>query len=225
MSTTINFQNGLAQHEAAQAATDQRRKNDIAWEQVLQTWPIAGHHANRSMVEDYCGGEITLAKVEFLLQNQPKGFQLDFSDDRQTLLDQIVELLTDPFGRTVPAATMQARINPYRVMNRAQLRAAIQQLTEAKANRAKSAPQIRAEMQAADEANRKANFGYTDKRGMQWPRILKTMVPPGQIQAVPSGQYIRDLGKSRDVNALYQFKRLIKIYGVDQINHAMQNME
>ena len=54
-------------------------------------------------------------------------------------------------------------------------------------------------------------------RGSGYPKLLSTTVPPGQVQAIPTGAYLRDLAK----NDLFLFKRMVKLYSSDQIDYWM----
>jgi hypothetical protein len=83
-----------------------------------------------------------------------------------------------------------------------------------------SAGQIRTEQ--AEQKKEQQAFGYTDARGTIWPRLLTTIVLRGQVVAASTSQYLRSLVRGRDPENAYEFRRMVRLYGDEQINRMMQ---
>jgi hypothetical protein len=63
--------------------------------------------------------------------------------------------------------------------------------------------------------NRPQDLGWN---GTGFPKLQSTLVPPGQFQAVPTGQFLRQIAKSD----FYLFKRYARLYSADQLTYWMQ---
>lgn len=203
--------------QAQQVATEQERANRAAWEQILERYGVASHEANYNVVKSYCQGVISLERFEFMVANLPKGTTLDWSDEKEKLLDEILDLLEDKYQRRMTTADLKSARMQMQYWTRQQLRARLTEVKDKQALAKKSVAQIQNDLAAHREQERKQQFGYTDSRGMMWPRLLTTFVPRGQVQAISTSQYLRELVRRRDPDATYEYRRMTRLYGDEQI--------
>jgi hypothetical protein len=54
-----------------------------------------------------------------------------------------------------------------------------------------------------------------------YPRLQNSIVPPGEVRAVPTGDYIRRIAKA-DV---YELKRMVRLYGSEQVNYWLHYLQ
>lgn len=194
--------------QAHQATTAQEQANRAAWEQILLKYAIASHDGNYSMVRDYCGNAITVEKFEFLINNRPKGFQLDWTDEREQLLNDILDLLFDPYGRRMSTADLKNAKNQMLYWSRQRLRARLAEVQTKQAMAQKSAGQLRSDRAAVRKA------AEVERPYPGYPTLLSTIVPRGQIQAVSTKDYLQQIAK----HDLFEFKRFVRLYGSQQID-------
>ncbi len=195
-----------AESNARAAAAQQDHKNKQVWEEdILPRYDIKDFEANFRMCVDFSNGDLTLGKFEFLISNTPPGFSLVFGDERQDLLDKIQEKLADPYGRRMTTFDLKTQMKKFSTFNRMELRAKLAEITRRQELSKKTATELRADNAAYYRAQENQLYpGF--------PTLASTIVPPGQIQAVSTREYLQHLAK----HDLYGFKRMIRLYGSQQ---------
>jgi len=208
----------------AKTAAEQESKNRRAWvRDILPKYDLIDNEANFQMCVDYAGGELTLAKVEFLLANTPKGFKLLFGDERKSLLEQIRERLTDPYGRRMNYHDLETWMKKFSVMSRMELRAKLLEITERQETAGKPVGQIKEELAAIRRQQAEATAGFEDAHGMLWPKLLSTIVLPGTVTAVSTAEHLRSLLRGRNAESTHELKRMVRLYGDQQVNQLLQS--
>src|SRR6516164_3294216 len=195
-----------------------QRKNDLAWRQIVDTYPLKDCTANRRIVEDYCNGVITIDKFQFLQQNPPKGYQLAWGEEWQSLLQEILGMLYDPYGRRMTDHDLRQQAIKMSFWTRAQLRARRDELALKQQLNKKTATELREDLRKAREVKRP----YPG-----FPTLLPTTVPKytvpemgwNTIHAIPTGDYMRWLAK----HDIFLFKRYAAIYSMNQLTYWLNN--
>jgi hypothetical protein len=214
-----NYETHLQRQQVAQEAAEKQARSDAAWEEILLAYPIASHTANKKMVLDFCGGEIALHKFEYLLKNKIKGFSLDWTDEREELLKQILDLLEDKFQRRMTEHDLKAEQTKMSHWTREQLRTRLAQVKTKQAMAKKSVGELHADLSAHREQEQESAYGWKG----QYPRLLSTLVPKqavpemnwGTVAAIPTGAYFRYISK-KDYET---FKKFCKLYSLEQVNY------
>lgn len=202
----IDFQNQKTRADEAKAKQEQDTRNRAVWERdILPNYDVLDNQANFNLAVDYANGDLTLARFQFMLQNNPN-HGLVFGDQRQDLLEQIQDLITDNFHRTLQPADIKYRMGKYVYQNRMELRASLQQLQAAKEARAKSVGELRQEVRNANKPAERPYPGY--------PTLLSTLTPRGSIQSVNSRDYLNHIAQSDKE----EFHRYVRIYSSRQID-------
>jgi hypothetical protein len=214
----MNYKEQIQQMEQAEQAAAAQQRNDQVWRQIIDTYPIRDCEANRRMVEDYCGGTITMDKFSFLQQNPPRGYTLAWGEEWQKLLDEILSMLHDPFGRRMTEFDLKSAKMKMSFWTRAQLRARRDELALKQELNKKSVLELKADLRKAREVKRPFP-GY--------PTMLSTIVPRyavpelgwDTIHAVPTGDYVRYLSR----HDLFLFKKFVCLYSGDQVTYWLNN--
>jgi len=214
-----DYATASAAADQAKAAAEQDAKNRAVWErEILPRYDLLDHEANFQSVVDYCGGEMTLAKVAFLIANMPRGLKLQFGDERKSLLAQIRERLHDPYGRRMNDHDLETWMKKFAVMGRMELRAKLAEITERQETAAKPVGQIKDELATIRAKEAEAAAGFRDSRGALWPKLLPTIVLPGTVQAVSTSEYLKSLLRGRSAESTFALKRMVSKFGDQQIN-------
>src|SRR5262249_16007397 len=148
--------------------TEVQQRNDQVWRQIVDTYPLKDCSANRRMVEDYCNGAITLNKFQFLQQNPPKGYQLAWGEEWQSLLQQILGMLYDPYRRGMRDFELKSQAMKMAFWTRAKLRARRDELALKQQLNKKTSTELREDLRKAREVKRP----YPG-----FPTLLSTIVP------------------------------------------------
>jgi hypothetical protein len=198
--TVVNYENALAR----QAEADEKKRRDEinAWgyQMVLNKYPLFDNQANYNIIVSWCN-PITLEGFESLLKQHPKSLSMA---SREALIEEIIFL---SHGDVNTLRNLRARLSTYSL---AQLRQKSRDID------------FKAEVNTRDAAKkfvasqRDTEIGY---KGTGYPKLQSTIVPPGQVQAIPTGQYLRTLAKTE----LWQFKRMVRLYSSAQIDYWLQN--
>ena len=202
--------------QSHQASDAQEQANRAAWEQILLKYAMASHDANYAMVRDYCGNNITLEKFEFLINNQPKGFNLDWTDEREQLLNEILDLLYDPYGRRMTTADLKSARLQMQYWSRAQLRARLAEVKDRQALAKKFVPQIQNDLRAIRKAQE------VERPYPGFITLLSTMVPRFPVPAM--GWNTVQAVNTKDLLDYYvkhdypEFKRIVGLAGSQQVD-------
>jgi hypothetical protein len=198
---SVNYQAA----QAAEAAADQKvQRNEVnarGWQQVLAKYPLRDTQANYQLLLQW-SNPITLEAFETLLRQKPAGFNLDMSS-REGIIEDIV---AHSHGDANTLRQLKARLTTYSLAQLRQKRHDIE---------FKSQVHTKFDAEKFVASQRNTEVGW---RNTGYPKLGSTYVPPGQVQAVPTGQYLRDLAK----NDFWLFKRMVKLYSADQCTYWMQ---
>ena len=200
---TISYESKAAAEQQQKEAAQHETRNREVFDEVLARYPLKSHEANFRLFVDRAGdGILSIAKCEYLLKHRVAGFNPDVVT-REQLIDELAQELRD--GCTTKT------LSDYD-FRQWRLRASTWSLRQLRQE--KRAIELRRELTTAQKAR---NY-LTEARAVEdtkypgWPRMLKTVVPRGEIF-------------SRDFNAGYiksldafELKRLIAVYGLEQVN-------
>jgi len=186
------------------------QRNAEAWEAILRTFPMDNPgEAHFKMLVEYCQGELSVERVSRFFADPPQGWNLpliSLDKRRQQLVKEIIELETQ--YRMSDHQLRQNKIKYESTYSLAQLRARLVEIL-LKRNWAEKTPdQIRAGLK---------ELRNEDTKYPGYPRLLSTIVKPGQIFATDTREYLLELART-DVHT---FKRFTRLYGVDQINDIL----
>ena len=204
--TTVNYE--------SKAATEQQQKNEAAQEarnrevyfEALCRWPLKEHEANYQLLLSWSGdGALSLEKIEYLIRHKPQGFNVD-ATTREEIIAELAQELRDGCNiRTLSDYDWKQKVLRMGTWSLRQLR------------EERRSMRLRRELTSTQAAR---NY-LTEARAVEdtkypgWPRMLKTVVPRGEIF-------------SRDFNAAYiksldafELKRLIAVYGSEQVNDRL----
>ncbi len=203
----MSYQSDAAVKNASDDAAARDPLNRAAFHELIARHGLLGSgEANYKLLVDYCQGELTVARAEFLLANPKPGFQLYFLDERDKWIEKILALLHDPSERRFTAHDSRMERVRMQYWSRMQLKQRHDELFVKQTLAQKSAAELKADLAAVRKADESPWPGY--------PRLLSTTVPRGYVQAIPTGQHLRWLAK----NDLFGFKKACSLYGVDQVN-------
>ncbi len=209
--TTVNYE--------SKAATEQQQKNEAAQEarnrevffEVCCRFPIRDHDANFALLVQWAGdGILTIEKAEYLLKRRVSGFNPDVVT-REQLIGELGQFLRE--------MTSTKTLSDYDFKNW-RFRAGTWSLRQLRAY--KKELELKRQLQTVEQARNYLtevrNEGVENKY-VGYPRLLKTIVTPGQIFAVDTRQYLIDLAKS-DIHA---FKKYVRLYSEPQITNILNN--
>lgn len=208
MMGNIDYATDLNRAAQRTAAQEQKERNDAAWSEILDAYPISSCIANRVIVESYCNGDITVGKFEFLAQNPPPGLTLVWADEHGPLLDAICQRLYDPYGRRMNEHSLRVERVRMSYWSRAKLRAKLRELIARQDAAKRPVEELKSELKEyrRQEAEATSFNGY--------PKLLDQIVPPGEVTAVPTGEFLRKISSTD----LWLFKRYVRMYGAEQCN-------
>jgi len=190
------------------AAEQKAAANEAAWQEIINRYVIKDHAANRRMVEDFCNGTIELAKFKFLVDNPPAGFQLDWSTEDVLKIELIEKILAARQYSPVEAKVKQRDLKFWTL----RIRNELQRLT--------AKEHLSSNFTAAELKD-----GLKQVRQSQMPRypgfenLPRTIVPPGFVTAVDTGEYLRHCVK-HDIAA---FRYMCSRWGVQQCDDYRLN--
>lgn len=209
---TIDYATDVQRAAQRAAAQKQKDANDAAWSEILDAYPISSCTANRVIVESYLGGNITVAGFEYLMNNPPSGLTLAWHDEHDALLDEIVKRLHDPYGRRMNEHSLRVERVRMSYWSRAQLRAKLRELIA----RQDAAKRPVEELKSDLREYRRKEAAVTSFNG--YPLLLDETVPPGEVKAVPTGEFLRTISRTD----LWLFKRYVAKYGAEQVNKFLK---
>ncbi len=196
--STINFENTQGEQQAVESKAQRDEVNARAWHSILAKFPLRDTQANFGVIADWSKpNAVTLEAFEELLRVSPKS--LDMSS-RDQIIDDIVQ---HSHGDTNELRQLRFRLSTYSLAQLRQKRRDID---------------FKQEVHTYDAAKkfvasaRNIEIGW---RGTGYPKLASKIVPRGEVHAVPTGQYLRQLAKT----SLWDFKRMVKIYSSSQIDY------
>jgi hypothetical protein len=189
--------------QAAQNDQEARdRKSAEGWSAILNKYTLRDSEANYKAVRDW-SDPVTLESFEEFLRSKPAGFPTLDAVSREWLIDDII---ANSHGDQNTSRQLKIRLSTY----------SLGQLREKR--RSISFKQDVHTLPAAKLYVKEAHRD-TSWNGTGYPTLLPQTVPPGQIRAIPTGEFLRSIAKTE----LWLFKRYCKIYGVEQCNYWLNN--
>jgi hypothetical protein len=185
MEMSINY----LEEQAAQAEKEAKAKHDRlnaeGWGQVLSKFPLRDTQANFTVLCEWCApNTITVEAFESLLRSNSKSLDMT---SREGIIKDILDHST---GDKNTLRDLGIRLSTW----------SLGQLRQKRSDIA-----FKQGIHTKDDAKQYL-AGQRDKeigwRNTGYPKLASTYVPPGQVQAVPTGQYLRELSKTD----LRQFK-------------------
>jgi hypothetical protein len=203
--SVVNYTNSLAAEAAKQDSARQENENRAVFDELCNQFPLRATEANYALFKAWAN-PLTYAAGEHLIKNEIPGFTPDFTS-REELIAELLEAYPKLERRNWGVRMSTWSLRQLRQEKRDQhLRATL-----------KTGADAAAYIQGVRKA---AQTGYFDKNGTQWPRLLKTVVPRGEIQARDTREYLLWLAK----NDVWTFKnRFVLVYGNEQVNAYLQN--
>jgi hypothetical protein len=201
--STINYQNQLAAEDAQRQAQEKENESRAAFDELCNLHPLRATEANYALFKAWAF-PLTIAAGEHLIKNKVAGFSPDMTS-REALIAELVEVYPQGERRN-----WSLRMSTW----------SLRQLRQEKRDQ-----QLRATLKTGEQAKqyiagvrKSGQTGYFDKNGVQFPRLLRTIVPRGEIQPQDTRQYLLWLAK----NDVYTFKKFVTIYGNEQVDAFLQ---
>lgn len=191
----VNYAAAQAQQAEADTKAQRDEANAQAWHAILDRFYVRDTQANYSLAVSWSSGRLTLESFEALLRHGG----LDMSS-REGIIDDIIQ---NSFGDANALRSLRLRLSTYSLSQLRQKRRTIA---------FKQAINTKADAEKFVVSQRETEVGW---RGTGYPRLASTHVPRGQVTAIPTGQWLRGLAKED----LYEFKRIVRLYGSEQCNH------
>ena len=207
--TVNNYETSVARHEQVAAQQELEKRNRAAWREIISRYGVAGTDANYSIIRDYCGGEITVAKFDWFVKHPPKGISLDWSDEHDKLLDQIVALLRDPYGRRMTEFDLKTWRSRLAVMTTLELRDRLAELTDKQKMALRPVKEIKAdlaEFRKQETAMTRTVEGYE--------KIPSMVVPAWDTKAMPIKEYLDRIARFN----IHLFKAAVERWGSKQVD-------
>jgi hypothetical protein len=196
-----NYQEVLTNQATAQDKAQRDEMNARGWQAILNKYPLVDNQANYRMLLDWAN-PLTLESFEALLRTKPAGLSLA-GTSREGLIEEIVSL---SYGDSNALRQLRFKLSTYSL---AQLR---QKKHDIEFKKQVSTTVEARKYIAEQRAQEPQSFnGY--------PRLQNTIVPPGEVRAVNTGDYMRKIAKS-DV---YELKRMVRLFGSEQCNYWLAN--
>ena len=204
--SVINYTNQLAAEQAKQDAASKENESRAVFEELLNLYTVRATEANYALFKAWAY-PLTFAAGEHLIKNKVPGFSPDLTS-REEIIAELLEAYPKDERRNWGIRMSTWSLRQLRQERRDQF--------------------LRSTLKTSKQAGeyiagiRKANQGssYFDKNGIQWPRLLKTIVPKGEVQARDTREYLLWLAK----NDIWTFKnRFVLIYGNEQVDSFLQN--
>ncbi len=188
------------------------QRNAEIWEAILRTFPMDNPgEAHFKMLVDFCQGELSVERVSHFFANPPQGWNLpliSLDKRREQLITEIIELEQE--YRISDHQLRQNKIKYESTYSLAQLRAQLVEILLKREWAKKTPDQIRAGLKELRSEG-------LDNRYPNYPRLLREIVPPGQVFAVPTRSYLMELAKSD----IFTFKKFVRLYSLQQINDIL----
>jgi hypothetical protein len=197
----MNYETALADQAAAEQKAQRDEQNARAWHAILAKYPLRDSQANYSMLLLWAN-PLSLEAFEELLRSRPAGLTLD-AVSRESLIEEIVK-------------NSSSDLNSQRSLR---LRLSTNSLGQLREKRREQ--EFRATVKTKDQAKAFLANAHQDNswKGTGMPRLHSSIVPPGEVAAVKTGDFLRKIARSD----AWLLKRYVKIYGADQINWWLQN--
>jgi hypothetical protein len=200
---TIDYKNAAMSELERMNRADKDFKNAAVWREAITKYAFASHQANYRVILDWCSGELSMTKIDWLMQRKPDGLTLNWTDEKPKLIEAILA------ARQYP--NLEQERKRLQLLTRTQL---IDQLAHMVTTEELS-KFTAAELRQGLAEHRKSNV----PRYPGFENLPHTIVPPGFVTAVDTGEYLRHCVK-HDIAA---FRRMCSRYGVQQCDDYRLN--
>ena len=196
--STINFENEQAKQQAAESAAQRDEANARAYQTILRSYTLRDTFANFRIIEEWAKPNvITLLAFEELLKASPQS--LDMSS-REEIIEDILK------NSHTSDANEQRQIR-FRLTT-----FSLGQLRDKRKN-----IEFKGKVRTLDQAKkfvadaRNIEIGW---KNSGYPKLQSTIIPRGEVRAIPTGQYLRHLAAT----SLWDFKRMVRVYSSQQVD-------
>ncbi len=201
--TEINYRTQALSELERAASEDRAAKNAAVWREAITKYAFGSHQANYRVISDWCGGELSMVKIDWLVNHKPDGLTLDWTDERPKLIDAI--LVARQY------ANPEQERKRLGLLTRVQL---IDRLAEM-VNKEELSKFTAAEIRQALAESRKSNV----PRYPGFENLSRTIVPKGFVSAVSASEFLRHAAR-HDIRA---FEYYVKRYGSQQVNDFLND--
>jgi hypothetical protein len=218
----VSYQTQLDQKAAADAAKERAASNRQIFDELLcREWTVPadkpGHtrkvlladcEANLSLFQIFAGANapLTLQSCEYLMSHTREvGFNPAYTSREELITELANQLRGQVTKRTLSDFDFKNEVMRFGTLSIRELRSKLRELQfKASHPTAQSARDYLKGVRAQEPVNKYPG----------WPRLLSTYVPKGQVIAVSTRDYLLHLSKTD----IYEFKRMCRLYSVEQIN-------
>src|SRR6266568_4984165 len=87
----IDYKNAALAELEKVAVTDKENRNAAVWREAITKFSFASHEGNyRLLLDGWCNGELSMVKIDWLVNNKPDGLNLDWTDEKPKLIEAIL---------------------------------------------------------------------------------------------------------------------------------------
>ncbi len=205
---TVSYESKTATEQQHKTAAEQETRNREVFFEALCRWPLKEHEANFKLLNDWSGdGLLSLEKIDYLLKHRVSGFNPDVVT-REQLIEELAQELRDGCSKqTLSDYDWKQQVFRMGTWSLRQLR------------EERRSMRLRRELTTATAARNYLTEarGEAEKKYQGYPKLLKSLVPAGEIFARETRQYLLELAKS-DVHA---FKKYVRLYSAAQIDDIL----
>ncbi len=206
----IDYKNAALDELNRVSAADKEQRNQNVWREAITKYPFASNQANFLEIFNWCGGELSMVKIDWLVSNRPDGLTLDQTDERPKLIDKILA------ARQFPNPEQERK--RLTLLTRVQLLDRLAEMVTKEELSKFTALELRAGLAEHRKATSNQKF-FFGSDGSRWERLPGTIVPRGFVSAVSASEFLKHIAK-QDVEA---FRFYVKRYGADQVNSFLNS--
>lgn len=195
---TIDYKHAAMSELERMNRADKDAKNAALWREAITKYAFASHQANYRVILDWCSGELSMTKIDWLMQRKPDGLTLDWADEKPKLIEAILAARQ--------YSNLEQERKRLRLLTRVQL---IDQLAHM-VTKEELSKFTAAELRQGLAEHRKSNV----PRYPGFENLPRTIVPRGFVTAVDTAEFLRHVAHT-DVRT---FEYYCKRYGVQQID-------
>jgi hypothetical protein len=199
----IDYKNSAIAEMNRVAAEGKEAKNAAVWREAITKYAFASHDANRKILLDWCSGELSMTKIDWLMQRKPDGLTLDWADEKPKLTEAILA------ARQYP--NLEQERKRLTLLTRVQL---IDQLAHM-VTKEELSKFTAAELKQGLAEVRKSNI----PRYAGYENLPRTIVPKGFVSAVDTAEFLRHVART-DLRTLQYY---VKRYGSQQVNDFLND--
>lgn len=198
----MNYEQTIAAQAAQQDKVARDKKSAEGWNQILGKYPLRDTQANFAALLEWAN-QLTLEAFEELIRTKPSNISTLDATSREGIIDDIVQ---HSHGDSNTLRQLRLKLSTYSLGQLRDKRRAID---------------FKSAVQTKEQAKAYVKEAHADNswNGLGYPKLQSTIVPPGQVRAIPTGEFLRSIAKTD----LWLFKRYVRLYSVEQINYWLAN--